>query len=77
MKQAEDTSTIDMFEVICRCGDDVPTKRAELGYRTCLVCGDRAARQVRHTVAPLNKSNYIMVTDPELLKQLNPKRIGE
>ena len=77
MKQAEDTSTIDMFEVLCRCGEDVPAQRAQLGYRTCLVCGDRAARQVRHTVAPMNKSNYMLFTDPELLKQLNPKRIGD
>lgn len=65
------------MRVICRCGDDVPAKRALLGYRTCLVCGDKAAREVRHTVAPLNKSNYMLFTDPELLKQLNPKRTGE
>jgi hypothetical protein len=39
-----------------------------------MACGDKAARQVRHTVAPLNKSNYMLFTDPELLKQLNPKR---
>jgi hypothetical protein len=39
-----------------------------------MACGETLARQVRHTVAPMNKSNYMLFTDPELLKQLNPKR---
>ena len=81
MKQKEDIYTMELdfspAPVICRRGDDVPAKRAALGYRTCLSCGDKAAREVRHTVAPLNKSNYMLFTDPELLKQLNPKRTGE
>lgn len=58
---------------IC-CADPVPTKRAALGYRTCLMCGEGIARQVRHTVAPMNKSNYMLFTDASMLKQLNPKR---
>lgn len=32
------------------------------------------ARQVKHTVVPMNKSNYMLVTDRSLLTQLNPKR---
>jgi hypothetical protein len=48
--------------------------RSRLGYKTCLTCGDIAARQVKHTVAPMNKSNYMLFTDATLLKQLNPKR---
>jgi hypothetical protein len=39
-----------------------------------MTCGEKAARAVKHTVAPLNKSNYVLVTDRALLKQLNPKR---
>lgn len=58
----------------CRCGDTVNPLRAKLGYPTCLPCGETAARKIRHTVAPLNKSNYILINDPTLLKQLNPKR---
>lgn len=58
----------------CRCGDTVNPLRAKLGYLTCLPCGETAARRIRHTVAPLNKSNYILINDPTLLKQLNPKR---
>jgi hypothetical protein len=37
-------------------------------------CGEKAARAVRHTTAPLNKSNYIFIGNPDTLKQLNPKR---
>lgn len=59
------------------CGGDYPDRRRELGYRTCLECGDYHARQVQHTSVPLNKSNYVLVTNPAELKQLNPKRVGE
>lgn len=56
------------------CGDDVSTERIRLGYVLCMCCGEDAAKQVKHTVVPMNKSNYILVTDLSLLKQLNPKR---
>jgi hypothetical protein len=39
-----------------------------------MTCGEKAARAVKHTIAPLNKSNYIFIGDPVTLKQLNPKR---
>jgi hypothetical protein len=39
----------------------------------CLDCGEVAAKKVKHTIAPLNKSNYMVFTDTALLKQLNPK----
>jgi hypothetical protein len=47
----------------CRkCGDDVPAGRIQLGYTTCLSCGDEAAVKARAgwCIAPLNKSNYIL-----------------
>jgi hypothetical protein len=59
------------------CGDEVIAGRAALGYRTCLVCGDKEARKVRHCTAPINKSNYMLITDVSQLSQLNPKRTGE
>ncbi len=44
----------------CRaCGDDVIADRWALGYRTCTKCGERAARQVKHTIVPVPKSNYV------------------
>jgi predicted RNA-binding Zn-ribbon protein involved in translation (DUF1610 family) len=77
VKQAEDNKTLDMFEntqpCVC-CGEPVPMKRAYIGYKTCPPCGEKQARQVRHTIAPMNKSNYMVFTDATMLKQLNPKR---
>ena len=59
-----------------RCGDDVDSRRWALGYKVCLWCGEDAAREQRlgWCIAPMNKSNYTLITDPTLLKQLNPKR---
>jgi len=55
-------------------GGYVPHARWRLGYSTCLPCGDLVAKEVKHTVAPINKSNYMYISDPQMLKQLNPKR---
>lgn len=71
------------FNLLCSCcrGGYVYKARAKLLQSqgkpvTCLDCGDAEAKRVsaRHTVAPINKSNYMYIHDPELLKQLNPKR---
>lgn len=62
--------------MFCRCGEDIPSKRYALGYRTCLPCGDKEARQRKHTIVPLPKSNYIVVTDLSLLIGLNSSHKG-
>lgn len=41
---------------------------------TCAQCGEAAARKVKRCVVNMNKVAYMMVTDLETLKQLNPKR---
>lgn len=56
------------------CGKPFALKRQEIGKVTCLPCGDKQAHNVKHCVVPLNKSNYMLVTDRNTLKQLNPKR---
>jgi len=59
-------------EVNCiRCGDQVSSGRHALGYKTCLSCGEQEARSYKHCIVPMPKSNYIVVTDFELLKGLN------
>jgi ribosomal protein L37AE/L43A len=55
-------------------GGHVEYRRWKAGYTTCLPCGETLAKQKKHTVAPLNKSNYMLFTDASMLKQLNPKR---
>lgn len=55
------------------CGLLYPLARAELGYDTCTTCGELQARQVRHTVAPMHKSNYVPITNRDDLKGINNK----
>lgn len=56
------------------CGDIYALERMKLGFAFCLSCGDEVARERKFTIAPLNKSNYVCITDMAMLKQLNPKR---
>ena len=51
----------------------VEPHRARLPRPTCMGCGEIVARQVRRTVAPMHKSNYMLIVDPEDLKGLNNK----
>lgn len=62
-----------MARICLKCSEEVPDARAQLGYDTCLPCGEVYARKRRHTIVPMNKSNYMVVTDPTVLRQLNPK----
>ena len=56
------------------CGDTFPPRRFELGYNTCLSCGDFAAREVRFTVMPAyNKGAYQLVSREDIANT-NPKR---
>ena len=63
-----------MKPICIKCGEEFARGRYTLGFRTCLLCGESAARQVKHCIVPMNKSNYIAVTDRNILSQLNPKR---
>jgi hypothetical protein len=46
------------------CGDYLAQARHDLGYRTCLECGEEQARQDRKLwcVVPMHKSNYFYCT---------------
>ena len=59
-----------MYCVRCQI-EEVATKRHEAGYITCLRCGEDDARKVRHTIVPMHKSNYVVVSDKSLLLCLN------
>ena len=61
------------MRVCLKCGEPIAPGRAQLGYDSCLPCGEVYARKRRHTIVPMSKSNYIVVTDYSMLKQLNPK----
>jgi ribosomal protein L37AE/L43A len=55
------------------CGDFVASERWALGKYSCMSCGEEIARRTRHTVAPMHKSNYMLITNREDLIGLNNK----
>jgi ribosomal protein L37AE/L43A len=58
-----------------QCREEIVEGRAELGFVTCNDCGEIEARRRKHTVVPMHKSNYILVTDRTLLRQLNKRAV--
>lgn len=56
------------------CGDEVKQGRWDLGYKTCLFCGEAQARMVKFTVAiPYAKGAYQLIHDPKDLFNTNQK----
>ena len=55
------------------CGDQVNNKRWQLGYHSCLLCGDQIAKETKHTIVPMHKSNYIPVFNKQDLVGINSK----
>lgn len=55
------------------CSDDVHPHRWRLGFKTCLICGEAFAKSVKHTIVPMHKSNYVVVTNPVDLVGINSK----
>ena len=47
--------------------------RYDLGYDTCLECGEVTASKRKFTVVPMHKSNYVVITNREELKGINNK----
>lgn len=56
------------------CGEEFALDRWSIGYKTCMPCGEAASKHAVRTIANISKSNYMLITDAEMLKQLNPKR---
>jgi transposase-like protein len=52
----------------------VEPQRRNMARPTCMRCGEEVAKQRKFTVACNNKQGYELITDPQQLKQLNPKR---
>ena len=52
----------------------VEPQRRYMPRPTCMQCGEIIAKQRKFTVACNNKQGYELITDPDYLKQLNPKR---
>ena len=65
--------TSNMKPLCVVCGKTYSIKRKQIGFCACLECGDKLARKKKHTIVPMHKSNYIVVTNPEILKGINNK----
>lgn len=62
------------YEPQCKlCGVTYDAMRLRLGYAVCCSCGDEIAKKVVRTVAPMHKSNYVLITDRADLVGLNNK----
>lgn len=60
----------------CLCGEEITEGRWQLGYRVCLDCGDKVAKQKKFTVAiPYGKGAYQLIHNPEELKMTNAKEV--
>lgn len=57
-------------------GVRVEPHRARMNRPTCMDCGEAIARERKHTVVPMPKSNYILITDRSLLVGLNSSHKG-
>ncbi len=55
------------------CGELFQHERKAIGYDTCTSCGDEDAKLVKHTIVPMHKSNYVVVSDKADLKGINNK----
>ncbi len=74
VKQREGRQVSVEYKNLCiKCGDHVLQARWRLGYIHCLRCGEELAKQRKHTIAPMHKSNYMVITNRADLKGLNNK----
>jgi hypothetical protein len=65
---------VDDYE--CGCGELIEHGRWDIGYRVCLECGDKIAKQKKFTVAiPYGKGAYQLIHNPEELKMTNQKEV--
>lgn len=61
----------------CGCGEEIEPERLALGIYICLECGEERANRRKQMLAqstvPMHKGNYILITNKNELKQLDPK----
>jgi len=73
---AQHNSTEFKMRPLCTsCGDPFAPARRRAGYTQCMPCGERTAVSARShwCIAPLHKSNYVLITDENDLKGINNK----
>jgi len=62
------------MSIVCRkCQREFDSRRALVGYVTCLPCGEVEAKGIKHCIVPMHKSNYVVITDRRDLMGINNK----
>lgn len=64
-----------MTSTCSTCGAAFAERRAALGYKTCLKCGEAASREVKFTIGAPHKQGYMVITNKAELVGLNNKTI--
>ena len=55
------------------CGSNIePPMRGRI-TSLCVSCGEEQAKQKKHCIVPMHKSNYVVVTDRDVLTGVNQK----
>ena len=67
-----DTMTGKYICKVC-CSEAVAPARYNLGYHSCLKCGQVTAGKRKFTVVPMHKSNYVVISNKQELKGINNK----
>lgn len=62
---------VDCYCVIC--SEDVDPVRYRNIAKTCMKCGEKVARTVKHTIVPMHKSNYVPIFNLTDLVGINSK----
>jgi len=64
-----------MKPICVSCGDTFAPARQLAGYHLCMPCGEQRSVQERRgwCIAPMHKSNYMLLTDPSDLLGINNK----
>lgn len=68
------------WRTCCVCGDEYPTERFNLGYRTCMPCGESSAREARKSwtvVQEYGKGPYQFIPQASVhqtLRETNQKQ---
>lgn len=64
-----------MANTCITCGSAFAERRAALGYKTCLKCGEKETKNIKRTVVPMHKSNYVLITNRQELSGVNNKTV--
>ena len=56
-----------------KCGSEIEPAERGLITSLCKPCGEKQSKEQKHCIVPMHKSNYVVVTDKEVLTGVNQK----